>query len=141
MTTDEAIEAFKKIHSVKEHIEIHEALNMAIHALELQKTYENIINVTSDSCSQRGCNKCDEYRKALEHQKWIDTTIRLPEYKTNPITGNDLTYPVTCRFGKVYDVRYYEFYNGHWYDASPDIMDRYVIAWMERPEPYREEQN
>lgn len=72
MTTDEAIEAFKKnINSVKEHIEIHEALNIAIHALELQKTYENIINVTSDSCSQRGCNKCDEHRKALEDQKWI----------------------------------------------------------------------
>ncbi len=57
----------------------------------------------------------------------------------NPITRDAYVYPVTVDLGGVTDTRYYSFFKGHWYNQSPKIMDDLVIAWKERPEPYRPE--
>lgn len=69
---------------------------------------------------------------------WIPVNERLPEGNAiNPVTSDAYVYPVTVDFGGVTDVRYYSFYKGHWYNQSPKIMDDLVIAWRERPDPYK----
>ena len=71
---------------------------------------------------------------------WIPVEERLPEGKAvNPITRNALVYPVTVDLGGATDIRYYAFWNGHWYNHGPKIMDTLVIAWMPLPEPYKKE--
>ena len=68
---------------------------------------------------------------------WIPVEKRLPEGNAvNPITRDAYVYSVTVDFGGITDVRYYSFFKGHWYNQSPKIMDDFVIAWKERPEPY-----
>lgn len=69
---------------------------------------------------------------------WIPVEERLPEEKLNPITNDYYEYQVTAKFGNATDVRSYKFGKGHWWHG-PGIMDDYVIAWRERPEPYRPE--
>lgn len=67
---------------------------------------------------------------------WIPVTDRLPKDGVNPITLDAHVYPVTVDLGGVTDVRYYSYSRGHWYNG-PKIMDYMVLAWMERPEPYK----
>lgn len=66
---------------------------------------------------------------------WIPCSERLPEEKVDPITMNHYEYEVTAEFNGKRTVRHYGFCNGHWWHG-PGIMDKYVIAWRERPEPY-----
>lgn len=70
---------------------------------------------------------------------WIPVEERLPEEKINPISRDFYEYQVTAKFGSAKDVRYYRYGNGHWWNG-PGIVDKYVIAWRENPEPYRQEQ-
>ena len=87
----------------------------------------------------------DNQKKSLEYltekmnQRWIPISERLPEDTVNPITRDAYVYPVTVDLGGVTDTRYYSFCRGHWYNQSPKEMDELVIAWQERPEPYRPE--
>ena len=67
---------------------------------------------------------------------WIPAEERLPEEKVNPVSQDFYEYQVTARFGNVKDVRYYKYGNGHWWNG-PGIVDQYVVAWKENPEPYR----
>ena len=69
--------------------------------------------------------------------RWIPVSERLPEDTVNPITRDAYVYPVTVDLGGVTDTRYYSFCRGHWYNRGPKEMDDLVIAWKERPEPYR----
>lgn len=70
--------------------------------------------------------------------QWIHVSERLPEKKMNNTTNDFESVLCSTTFG---DVRMYtygkpvgwrepHFWNG------PGIMDEYVIAWMEKPEPY-----
>lgn len=68
---------------------------------------------------------------------WIPVSERLPEDVVNPITRDAYVYPVTVDLDGVTDTRYYSFCRGHWYNQGPKEMDDLVIAWKERPEPYR----
>ena len=70
---------------------------------------------------------------------WISVEERLPEEKINPVSRDFYEYQVTAKFGNAKDVRYYRYGNGHWWNG-PGIVDKYVIAWRENPEPYRQEQ-
>lgn len=70
---------------------------------------------------------------------WVSVEERLPEEKINPISRDFYEYQVTVKFGNAKDVRYYKYGNGHWWNG-PGIVDKYVIAWRENPEPYRQEQ-
>ena len=70
---------------------------------------------------------------------WIPVEKRLPEEKVNPVSQNFYEYQATAKFGNVKDVRHYKYGNGHWWHG-PGIVDEYVIAWRENPEPYRPEQ-
>mgnify|MGYP006079238767 CR=1 FL=1 len=79
----------------------------------------------------------EELRKSL---KWIPVEERLPEEKVNPVSQDFYEYQVTAKFGKVKDVRHYKYGNGHWWHG-PGIVDNYVIAWRENPEPYRPERS
>ena len=87
----------------------------------------------------------DNQKKSLEYltekmnQRWIPISERLPEDTVNPITRDAYVYPVTVDLGGVTDTRYYSFCRGHWYNQSPKELDELVIAWQERPEPYRPE--
>ena len=67
---------------------------------------------------------------------WIPCSVALPEEKTNPITMDYYEYEVTYRSGDCIDVRHYKYGKGHWWHGC-GIMDQYVTAWRERPEPYR----
>lgn len=71
--------------------------------------------------------------------RWIPVDERLPEEKINPITQDSYVYPVTVAFGDLVDIRYYSFCRGHWYNHGQEELDRLVVAWQERPEPYRPE--
>ena len=70
---------------------------------------------------------------------WISVKDRLPEEGINPVTDDYWVYPVTFHsvgHGRdVYDVRYYKFGDGHWWNG-PAKMDEFVTAWMDRPVPY-----
>ena len=70
---------------------------------------------------------------------WVSVEERMPEEKINPISRDFYEYQVTAKFGNAKDVRYYRYGNGHWWNG-PGIVDKYVIAWRENPEPYRQEQ-
>lgn len=66
---------------------------------------------------------------------WIPVGERLPEEKVNPVSQDFYEYQVTAKFGNVKDVRHYKYGNGHWWHG-PGIVDKYVTAWREIPEPY-----
>lgn len=70
---------------------------------------------------------------------WIPVGERMPEEKINPISRDFYEYQVTAKFGNAKDVRYYRYGNGHWWNG-PGIVDKYVIAWRENPEPYKPKQ-
>ena len=76
-----------------------------------------------------------ELRKA---RKWIPVEERLPEERVNPVSQDFYEYQVTAKFGDVKDVRHYKYGNGHWWNG-PGIVDQYVVAWKENPEPYSPE--
>lgn len=69
---------------------------------------------------------------------WIPTADRLPEERINPITKDFYPYQCTFKNGDVYDVRFYQFGQGHWWHGL-EIYDGHVTAWRERPEPYKED--
>lgn len=73
--------------------------------------------------------------EALE-QDWIPCSERMPEEKINPITQDFCEYQCTFKNKDVYDVRTYKFGKSHWWHGL-SIMDNYVIAWRESPEPYK----
>lgn len=81
----------------------------------------------------------EELILAEEETGWIPVSVRLPEDIVNPITRDAYVYPVTVGLGGVTDIRYYSFCRGHWYNQGPKEMDELVIAWQERPEPYKAE--
>lgn len=70
-----------------------------------------------------------------EYDGWIPVDVRLPDEKTNPVTLDFYEYQTTAKFGDITDVRYYKYGNGHWWHG-PGIVDQYVIAWRNNPEPY-----
>ena len=80
----------------------------------------------------------DEATRKYKHMNdsWISVEERLPEEKINPASQDFCEYQVTAKFGNVKDVRHYKYGNGHWWHG-PGIVDEYVIAWRENPEPYR----
>lgn len=71
---------------------------------------------------------------------WISVEERLPEEKVNQVSWDFYEYQVTAKFGNVKDVRHYKYGNGHWWHGL-GIVDKYVIAWRENPEPYRPERS
>lgn len=71
---------------------------------------------------------------------WIPVGVRLPEEKINPVTQDFCEYQVTAKFGDATDVRHYKFERGHWWHGS-GIVDAYVTAWRENPEPYQPERS
>lgn len=83
----------------------------------------------------------DRVRGELErlNDGWVPVEDRLPEEKVNPVSQDFYEYQVTAKFGNAKDVRYYRYGNGHWWNGA-GVVDKYVIAWRENPEPYRQEQ-
>ena len=69
------------------------------------------------------------------NDSWIPVDERLPEEKVNQLTQDYYEYQVTAQFGNVKDVRHYKYGNGHWWNG-PGIVDQYVVAWRENPDPY-----
>lgn len=97
----------------------------------LRNRYED---ETYDYCGEYGTENCQ-----LKNKGWIPVSEQLPKETVNPITRDAYVYPVTVDLGGVTDIRYYSFCRGHWYNQGPKEMDDLVIAWKERPEPYRPE--
>lgn len=93
-------------------------------------------------CLREKSRECAELRMELQELKnkkndgWIPVEERLPEERVNPVSQDFYEYQVTVKFGNVKDVRHYKYGNGHWWHG-PGIVDEYVIAWQENPEPYR----
>lgn len=73
-------------------------------------------------------------------EDWIPCDVALPEEKINPVTMDYYEYEVTFQSDDLSDIRHYKFGDGHWWNG-PGIMDKYVTAWRQRPEPYRRKQN
>lgn len=74
----------------------------------------------------------------MNENGWISCNERLPEEKKSPMTMDYLEYECTFRLGDFREVRFYKFGGGHWWHGA-GIVDDYVIAWRERPEPYKGE--
>lgn len=79
----------------------------------------------------------DIIRKHM-NDDWILVTDHLPKEKINSVTSDFFEYQVTVKIDNVLDVRSYKFGKQHWWHG-PEIMDKYVVAWRENPEPYRPE--
>lgn len=119
--------------------------------IEKEHKKSTLMNMSKDRLSE--LVMCLEYNNNVLHgtidqqyknfkallPKWIPVTERLPEDKVNPITRDAYVYPVTVDLGGATDIRYYSFCRGHWYNQGPKEMDELVIAWQERPEPYKPE--
>lgn len=78
--------------------------------------------------------------KALRDGVWTPISERLPEEKINPRT-NDFEYVVCSTVWG--DIRPYKYGKPKGHDKPHfwlcgGIMDEYVIAWQELPEPYKE---
>lgn len=82
--------------------------------------------------------RLEEFFQEKDNDGWIPAEERLPEGEVNPVSQDFYEYQVTAEFGNVKDVRHYKYGKGHWWHG-PGIVDQYVIAWKERPEPYRPE--
>ena len=80
----------------------------------------------------------DKDSNVTANDGWIPVEVRQPEEKVNPVSQDFYEYQVTAKFGNVKDVRHYKYGNGHWWHG-PGIVDKYVTAWRESPEPYRPE--
>lgn len=123
----EAIETIRSNMPTSGYYMLRESLEMAIQALEEVQQYRELGTV-------------EEIKSMLNNGKWILVEDRLPENNTvYPVIQESFVYPVTVDLGGITDIRYYSFYSGHWYNQGTKIMDDLVIAWMERPEPYRPE--
>lgn len=77
------------------------------------------------------------YRDALQENEWIPVERRLPDTEINPLTHDYNGYLCTVRFGDDYDLRFYKFGNGHFWNGG-EIMDEYVVAWKPRPDLYKQ---
>ena len=75
-------------------------------------------------------------RKHTKNDGWIPAEERLPEEKINPVSMDFYEYQVTAKFGNTKDVRHYKYGKGHWWHGA-GIVDKYVVAWKENPEPYK----
>ena len=109
---------------------------------ELEKILEEIENERESyeavhvKSYEKGLRFAAEAIRKHMADDWIPVEERLPEGKVNPVSQDFYEYQVTAKFGNVKDVRHYRYGNGHWWHG-PGIVDQYVIAWKERPEPYR----
>jgi hypothetical protein len=81
-----------------------------------------------------------EESEQQEACRWIPVTERLPEEKEDYITHDYVDYQVTMKISKTERVRCCKFGDGHWRHGAI-IMDEFITAWREQPEPYKEEQN
>lgn len=111
----------------------HVALSMATNALS-EVSELQAINLDLASENENLLEQIQE----MKDKAWISVTERLPKEKINPITVDYSEYQCTVRFGNLYDVRSYKYGEGHW-RLGAGIVDDYVIAWRELPEPYKEE--
>lgn len=71
---------------------------------------------------------------------WIPVEQELPEEKENPVTMDFYEYEVTFQSENVCDIRHYKFGRGHWWHGGA-IVDEYVVAWRNLPEPYKRKEN
>ena len=85
--------------------------------------------------------------KALE-QRWIPVSERLPEYGVAVLTYDGICYCVEKRIQAIRDENGEPIFGEWWvsddYDESnseyyPNLRDGACIAWMNLPEPYKEE--
>lgn len=110
--------------------------------------YCKSIDIDCDICEKQ--SECKELTEQLEdvspyglvelldeEECWIPVTERLPEEKEDAITQDYVCYQVTVNISGKSHVRCYKFGGGHWWNG-PGLMDEYVKAWRERPEPYKE---
>lgn len=75
----------------------------------------------------------------IEQQTWIPVSDRLPYIGIiDPITGKYKTYLCTLLIGgeKIVKILMYDRY-GRWVDSEINFS-KYVIAWMPKPDPYKE---
>lgn len=84
--------------------------------------------------------RLEDFFKEKENDGWIPVEDRLPEENVNPATRDFYEYQVTANFGFGEDVRTYKYGEGHWWNG-PGIVDKYVIAWREKPDPYHPERS
>lgn len=83
--------------------------------------------------------ECREVAKKYgKNDGWIPVEERLPDEKINPVSMDFYEYQVTAKFGNTKDVRHYKYGKGHWWHGA-GIVDKYVVAWKENPEPYKPE--
>lgn len=74
---------------------------------------------------------------------WIPVSKKLPEEKINPNTHDFEEVLCSTTFG---DVRAYKFGTPYGWEKPHfwrglNVMDEYVLAWMEKPEPWKGEQH
>ena len=105
---------------------------------ELEKILEEIGSKITESMGKKreGLLEAENIIRKHMNDGWIPAEERLPEERVNPVSQDFYEYQVTVKFGNVKDVRHYKYGNGHWWHG-PGIVDEYVIAWQENPEPYR----
>ena len=105
---------------------------------ELEKILEEIdIKIAGSMGKKReGLLEAREIIRKHTDDGWIPVEERLPEEKINPVSMDFYEYQVTAKFGNTKDVRHYKYGKGHWWHGA-GIVDKYVVAWKENPEPYK----
>ncbi len=90
-----------------------------------------------EDCENMSIGECRKRLEALEQEKWIPVSERLPE----SAFGCLITVEEDDRYGEPQGVLYPEFvgYDGEtWNNADGKAIPFDVIAWMPLPEPYKE---
>lgn len=103
------------------------------------------LNTQKPTKEERAAMTHDELLRAvwllddvIESKRWIPVSERLPEKGvTDPILNDYVEYLCTLKIGDKLSVRFVKFdSNGHWVHWGTNF-DENVVAWMPKPEPYR----
>ena len=129
LSNTEAINAIRKNYPPENYSILREALDLAIEALEKQKTFDNGTWVDKDYHDKVYALLQERYFKALERTRWIPVSERLPEKDKSVFVFTD------C--GET-DFAYIGHTTGHWFTNGMLLIPN-VTHWMSLPEPPEQE--
>lgn len=93
---------------------------------QVAEDFENGNLHREGTCRYRCCRLCDKYKTELEKYRWIKCSERLPEYETEvllTLSNNNVILAVKSM--------------NHFYDGENRIEWDDVMAWQEKPQPFR----
>lgn len=137
MTNEETIAYFKKRNEI------------LVSVAKDENVYDYEKQVIEADCMREAFEANEKAIQALEQQRWIPVSERLPEYGVAVLTYDGSCYYVEKRIPTIRGEDGEPLLGGWWvsddYDESnseyyPNLRDDACIAWLPLPQPYKEEQ-